>query len=109
MSVFPPAPAARLPQPAPRGARRAGTTVAFPHSNSHSVTKEIEVSDQARQDLEAATAQETAFLAPYLDQSRVRHESAFDTADADGGAAPGPWRRNADGTKWLFTLPPELD
>ena len=69
-----------------------------------------EVSDQARKDLEAATAQEAAFLAPFLDHSSARLDLSLSaTSGTDGGATLGPWRRAADGSKWLFTLPPGLD
>ena len=82
-------------------AQHLGTTLAFPHAHE-SFSHEIEVSDQARQDLEAATAEEAAFLAPYLGQSVAR-------GDLRASTGTGPWRRTADGSRWLFTLPPEQD
>ena len=44
----------------------------------------------------------SAFLAPYLSRSLTR-------GDLSASTGPGPWRRTADGSRWLFTLPPEQD
>ena len=69
-------------------AQHLGTTLAFPHAHE-SFSHEIEVSDQARQDLEAATAEEAAFLALARRPRRPTGGPRRDPSGACTSAPPG--------------------
>lgn len=108
--------------------RGAGSGVEFPHQHATS-SSEVEVSAQARADLEAATAEEANYLAPFLsDASQDRLDAAQSSTDARlakvagaqlavsgaNGAKPSPWRlADSDGAhpagKWFYTMPAEFD
>jgi len=103
-----------------------GSDVEFPHKHASS-SSEVEVSAQARADLEAATAEEANYLAPYLsDASKDRLDAAQSSTGARleeragaplavsgaDGAKPSPWRLADDAHpegKWFYTMPAEFD
>ena len=107
--------------------RGAGSDVEFPHSHA-SGSSEVEVSAQARADLEAATAEEANYLAPYLsdasqDRLDAAQSSTEDVRRAEGagaplavsgadGAKPSPWRLAGDAHpegKWFYSMLAEFD
>jgi len=103
-----------------------GSGVEFPHQHATS-SSEVEVSAQARADLEAATAEEANYIAPYLsDASKDRLDAAQSSTGARleeragaplavsgaDGAKPSPWRLADDAHpegKWFYTMPAEFD